>query len=176
MKATAAIYYRTMTGNTHKVALRIADLFHDTVTGCYEISKHGFLDWEKHHILIFGTPTWDIGMLPDGWDLLDTILKNPLLKYKKIALFGLGDQGSYPDSFADGLGILYHLFREAGCTIYGRWPVSGYSFAYSRAAEHNYFPGLVVDNNQQANLTDERIRQWVKQIKKEFHLDGNESK
>lgn len=173
MESTVAIYYRTMTGNTREAALRISELFGDRTKGCFDIVKDGFPDWEKHDILLFGTCTWDVGQLPPGWEKLGILLNNSLIQGKKIALFGLGDQGSYPDSFSDGLGILYQWFRKAGCKIYGRWPTEGYTYAFSRAEENGVFAGLVLDNNQQPELSETRIKTWVEQVKKEMNREAN---
>ncbi|HQK36390.1 MAG TPA: flavodoxin [Bacteroidales bacterium] len=170
MESTAAIYYRTMTGNTREIALRISSLFGERVKGCYDVAKVGFPDWKNHDILLFGTCTWDIGQLPAGWEKLESLLNDPFIRSKKIALFGLGDQGSYPDTFVDGLGMLYHSFRKAGCTIYGRWPADGYTFALSKALENTTFAGLVLDENQQPELTEIRMNLWVQQLKKEMNL------
>lgn len=173
MGLTAAIYYRTMTGNTKEIALRISELFGGRIKGCYDIVKDGFPDWQKHDILLFGTCTWDIGQLPTGWENLESLLKDALIRKKKIALFGLGDQGSYPDSFSDGLGILYQWFRKAGCKVYGRWPAEGYTYAFSLAEENGGFAGLVLDEHQQPELSETRMKIWVEQLKKELNLVGN---
>ncbi|HQH41223.1 MAG TPA: flavodoxin domain-containing protein, partial [Bacteroidales bacterium] len=74
MESTAAIYYRTMTGNTREIALRISSLFGERVKGCYDVAKVGFPDWKNHDILLFGTCTWDIGQLPAGWEKLESLL------------------------------------------------------------------------------------------------------
>ena len=41
----------------------------------------------------------------------------------------------------------------------------GYDFEGSAAVEDGYFVGLVLDEENQSNLTPQRIKQWVEQIK-----------
>lgn len=52
----------------------------------------------------------------------------------------------------------------------GYWPVSGYEFDASRALSANkqYFYGLAIDEDQQFELTDQRLDEWVAQLLKEF--------
>lgn len=170
MKPAIAIYYATMTGSTEEAAFHIASLLGKYVSCCCNIDDKGLEGWEKADVLMFGTCTWDIGKLPSGWKVLDTIANHPLLVQKKIALFGLGDQGSYPDSFSDALGILYRFFRKSGCTIIGRWPADGYEFYFSKALDRNFFYGLVLDENQQPELSEMRTRRWVEQIRNELQI------
>jgi flavodoxin I len=89
------------------------------------------------------------------------------LKGKKIALFGLGDQDTYPDSFADGVGVLYQKIKDKA-EIIGKWPKSGYVFNESEAFRENGFIGLIIDQENQSDKTNERLEKWVEALKKEF--------
>ncbi len=87
-----------------------------------------------------------------------------------MALFGLGDQVSYSDEFVDALGELYDFVLDCGAETAGRWPVDGYEFNASNAVEDDEFVGLVIDKDNQGNLTEERDAVWVEQIKGEWSL------
>jgi flavodoxin I len=78
-----------------------------------------------------------------------------------VALYGLGNQEKYPERFANGLGQLYGMVVATGATIVGEWSTEGYSFEQSQAAAGGRFVGLVIDNNSQAHLTEERLDRWV---------------
>lgn len=125
-------------------------------------------DFESYDNLIIGVSTWFDGELPTYWDELIPELETLHLKGKKVALFGLGDQVNYPDNFVDGLGILGEAFEKAGATLVGFTPTQEYSFNQSRAARNEQWCGLVIDMENQAKMTDRRIKEWCEQIKKEF--------
>jgi flavodoxin I len=85
-----------------------------------------------------------------------------------VALFGLGDQVLWPSNFVDGLDTIYSAFIETGAQLIGKWSTEGYDFTDSKAVEGNYFVGLALDEDQQDELSEERVSAWVKQIKEEF--------
>jgi flavodoxin I len=105
--------------------------------------------------------------MQDDWEeFIDTVVDaDP--KGKKIALFGLGDQEVYSDSFVDGLAKIYKRLKGK-FDIVGSWPTEGYLFDDSDAVVNGKFVGLVLDEDNQIGLTDKRINEWVKQLKKDF--------
>ena len=122
-------------------------------------------DFEAYDHLIVGASTWFDGELPTYWDELLPELRTLQLKGKKVAIFGLGDQAKYPDNFVDGMGILADVFEEDGATLVGFTSTEGYKFNKSRALRGNQWCGLVIDLDNQAELTDKRVREWCKEIK-----------
>ena len=52
-----------------------------------------------------------------------------------------------------------------GITVVGKTSTDGYSFGGSKAVVDGEFIGLVIDENNQSNLTDERIKNWVEKVK-----------
>lgn len=126
-------------------------------------------DFEAYDNLIVGASTWFDGELPTYWDELLPELRTLKLKGKKVALFGLGDQVRYSENFADGLGILAEAFEQAGATLVGFTSSEGYSFDRSRALrDGDRWCGLVIDLENQSELTDRRIKEWCKQLKAEL--------
>ena len=121
-------------------------------------------DFEAYDHLIVGASTWFDGELPTYWDELLPELRTLQLKGKKVAIFGLGDQAKYPDNFVDGMGILADVFEEDGATLIGFTSTEGYKFNKSRALRGNQWCGLVIDLDNQAELTDKRVREWCKEI------------
>ena len=105
--------------------------------------------------------------MQDDWeDFIEVVIKTDL-KDKKVALFGLGDQDTYPDSFADGVGVLYKKLHGR-TEIVGEWPNEDYDFDDSEALHNGKFVGLIIDEENQSNLTNERIEKWVGQLKNIF--------
>ena len=106
--------------------------------------------------------------MQDDWERFIDQFENFDFTGKKVALFGLGDQKEYPESFVDGLGTLYCRLPDKS-VIVGEWPVEGYDYYFSLADIDGRFVGLVIDEHNQKNLTPQRIKKWVDQIKKEFN-------
>jgi len=131
------------------------------------IDEQKFLSFNR---LILGVPTWFDGELPNYWDEFVPAIEEMALKGKKIALFGLGDQAGYPENFLDAVGIMAQLFLTRGAEIIGRTSAAGYTFEHSRAFQDGAFLGLAIDFENQNKLTDERIKNWVESLKKEFEV------
>ena len=121
-------------------------------------------DMMNYDFLILGIPTWGIGKTQEDWDVMLPMIKNMDFSRKKVALFGLGDQESYPGTFADGLGRLYEVLLSTGCSFTGSWPVAGYAYEGSTAVKGGRFVGLVLDEENQQDLTGQRIDKWLKDI------------
>ena len=63
------------------------------------------------------------------------------LKGKKVAIFGLGDQGGYGDNFCDAMDELKTCFANQGAEIVGAWPTEGYDHMESKSVEGDKFVG-----------------------------------
>jgi flavodoxin I len=62
------------------------------------------------------------------------------------------------------MGEVFESLRQTGCKIIGHWPADGYDFRESAALRNGMFAGLVLDEENQPELTDERISSWLKDI------------
>jgi flavodoxin I len=161
------IFYGSSTGQTEMVAEKLHQIIGLEISDLFNVDTATEKDLEKYPYLIFGTPTWGVGEMQDDWEDFTDILEKADLKGKKIALFGLGDQDTYPESFADGVGMLYNLIKDKA-KIVGKWPKKGYVFHESEALRDDSFVGLILDQENQAAKTPERLTKWVEQLKKEF--------
>lgn len=160
------IFYGSSTGNTEVVAEKLKALFgKDAETRNIDIASKE--DLEGYDYLIFGTSTWGIGDMQDDWEDFVEVLEEANFGKKKVALFGLGDQLNYRESFVDGMGAIYDAIYDR-VDIVGAWPLDGYRFKESAAVKNGKFVGLPIDKENQAELTDERLREWVEMLKKEF--------
>ena len=118
-------------------------------------------DFSSADRIILGTSTWGVGDLQDDWEGQMGLFDDLDLSGKKAAVFGLGDQEGYPDSFVDGMGILAEKLSEKGALLVGLWPLDGYEFDDSRAVKDGQFVGLALDEDNQSDLTDQRISDWI---------------
>lgn len=164
-KDRIAVFYGSSTGNTRMVADTIAENFDGAHKLNVEFANKN--DLEAFNFLIFGVPTWGIGDMQHDWENFLKTVQKANLTDKVVAIFGLGDQKNYPDSFVDGMGLLYEIICNK-VKIIGKWPSIGYSFKQSKALKDGSFVGLAIDCQNQQQLTQKRINQWVLQIKGEL--------
>ena len=169
---TIGIYFGTETGNTQDAAEAIRDKLTDcNVTACADIADCAVSDLLKHDVLLLGISTWNIGDIQFDWE--DRLGDIAAQDYKgiKVGMFGLGDAAGYPDTFVDGLGILWDEIKGKDAELIGVWPTEGYEFDGSRGLfDDNNFLGLVLDEDNESELSEERIDTWVAQIRTELNL------
>jgi flavodoxin I len=161
------IFYGSTYGMTAKVAERIRKAFGRSKVEVFNIKNATIEDMKKFKNLVFGTSAWGIGEMQDDWEYFIDNLPTMDFTDRKIALFGLGDQKEYPESFVDGLGTLYCRLPDKSCVI-GETSTDGYDFYFSLASKDGKFIGIVIDEHHQKDVTVERIKKWVTQLKKEF--------
>jgi flavodoxin I len=118
--------------------------------------------------LVLGVPTWHHGQLQRDWEGVLDEFAGLDLHGKRAAVFGLGDQLGYPDTFADALFFIADALRSRGAALVGAWPLDGYTFRASWAVADGRFLGLVLDEHNQGDLTGERLKTWAQQIWREF--------
>jgi len=160
------LFFDTDTGNTRKVAKMIKKLFEDDEIDLKNIVKVEPTDFSEYSAYIIGTPTLGDGELPDNFNEFLPQLDDIDFTGKTIALFGLGDQQEYAHEFVDAMGILYEKFEDQGASFIGTWSTEGYEYDISRAeTDDGDFVGLVLDQDNQSDLTKERVETWVEQIK-----------
>ena len=154
------IFYGSTTGVTEGIAQKVGQLLGADIMNASEIDKVDGYDF-----VIFATSTWGMGDLQDDWQEALDILKTKNLTGKKVALIGVGDQESFGDSFVDGIGTIYEEIKDKGITLVGKTSIDGYSFSNSKAVTDDEFVGLVIDENNQSDLTEERINNWIEKVK-----------
>jgi len=151
--------------NAEKVKKAFGKDFDVEMVNVEEIDEETFL---SHKNMVLGVPTWFDGELPNYWDEFMPAIDDMKLKGKKVALFGLGDQVGYPENFVDAIGLLAIALEDRGAKVIGLTSPEGYTYERSAALRDGQFLGLALDIENQAGLSDERIKAWVEQLKKEF--------
>ncbi len=163
-----AILYSFNSVKSAKIAAKIAESFKMFTVDKLNVESctgNEFLEYER---FILSVPTWFDGELPNYWDEILPALEKHTYNGKKIALFGLGDQKNYPENFGDAVGILGDFFQKRGATIIGHTSPVGYSFESSKALKNNFLIGLLLDQENQSKLSEERIQNWTNQLEQEF--------
>jgi flavodoxin I len=163
------LFYGTQTGNTQMIAEMIQkELGGESIVTLQDVSNIEVSDLNDYSLIIIGCPTWNIGELQADWEGLYDDLDSIDFSGKKIAYFGAGDQVGYADNFQDAMGILEEKISEQGGITVGRWPTDGYDFSESKALQNGKFVGLALDEDNQSELTGQRVKAWVSQLKSEF--------
>ena len=162
------LFYGTQTGKTESIAEMIRDEFGASEIDMHDMSQTDVSDFDGYTKLIIASPTWDIGELQSDWDAFFPELDSMDFKGKTVAYFGTGDQMGYADNFMDAVGILEAKISARGGKTIGYWSTDGYEHTESKAEKNGKFVGLAIDEDNQSDLTDERVKNWVAQIKKEF--------
>ncbi|MGF1494115.1 MAG: flavodoxin FldA [Microcoleaceae cyanobacterium] len=164
------LFYGSTTGKTEGAAEMIqAALGGDSVVTLHEISDVQGEEFGQYENIIIGCPTWNIGELQSDWEGYFDELENIDFSGKKIAYFGTGDQVGYADNFQDAMGLLEEKISGLGGATVGNWPNEGYDDGIeSKALKNGKFVGLALDDDNQSELTEERVQTWVSQLKTEF--------
>ncbi|MBW4657944.1 MAG: flavodoxin FldA [Drouetiella hepatica Uher 2000/2452] len=169
--AKIGLFYGTQTGNTQTAAEIIQkELGGSSAVDLHDVSTVDTTDFEGYEFIIIGCPTWNIGELQSDWEGFYDELEAIAFTGKKVAYFGVGDQVGYADNFQDAMGILEEKILSLGGTTVGCWSTDGYDFNESKAVRDGKFVGLAIDEDNQSELTDSRIKSWVTQLKREFGL------
>ena len=160
------VIYGSTSGNTEVAAQKIAEKLGGVCINIADAKPDDF----SGKLLIFGTSTWGLGELQDDWESGIGKLTKETLTGKKVALFGLGDQAGFGETFIDGVGSLFNKILECEGEVVGKWSTDGYDFSGSTADLGGVFAGLALDNDNEPEQTDSRIEQWVTLLKKETGL------
>jgi flavodoxin I len=171
------IFFGTDSGTTRLIAKKIAQNIKSRI-GENEVAKPvnvNRIEAEQllaYQALILGTPTYGDGVLPgkeNGTEESSWLEFLPMLQGLdftgiRIALYGLGDQETYPSHFADAIMHLYRFFSDRGAEIVGGCDIEGYEFKRSKAVMNGRFVGLVLDQHLQHLLTKQRIDNWLDEV------------
>lgn len=167
------IFYGSSTGNTEmaaeKIKAEMGELIADPIRDVRRAEPEELLGYE---LLFLGISTWNIGELQDDWaDFLPKLTQVDLTG-KKVALFAMGDAQGYPYNFLDAMGELWKMLEALGAELVGIWPTEGYAFDDSTAKyDDTHFVGLGLDEDNESELTDERIHSWLVQVVEELGFD-----
>ena len=121
-----------------------------------------------YECLIIACPTWNIGEVQSDQEGFFPNLMILILAAKKQLIWELATKHATRINLQMqwGLGLKY---REGGETV-GYWSVDGQDFNESQAVVDGKLLGLAIDEDNQSDLTEARIKSWVSQLKKEFSL------
>jgi len=159
--ANVKVIFGSTTGVTESAAAEIAAAFGVQAINVAGATAEDF----QADLLILGSSTWGLGELQDDWAAKIGLLEHAELKGKLVAVFGMGDQSGFSDTYCDAMGILARTAKAQGATLIGRTPSEGYGHSSSAAEEDGMFCGLALDDNNESEKTSSRICAWVETLK-----------
>ena len=162
------LIYGSDTGNTELVTEDLVKLLGNVeVTTVADLTPE---DWDYDNFIL-GIPTWYDGELQSDWEEYFEEFKTIDFTGKKVAIFGLGDQLGYEEWFCDGIGILAKEILKNGGTVIG-YTTKDESYDFETTPKSiikdDVFYGLCIDEDNQGELTQKRLKNWVEQLKLEY--------
>jgi len=126
--------------------------------------------FEDYDVLFIGSSTWGQGDVHFSWvdpqlELEDEQLD---LSGKIVAFFGAGDSVKHGEHFCSALGKLYDTFTKLGAKAVGFVNKDGYTYEHSLAEKDGKLCGLAIDQHNEADKTDIRVANWVKDLKEKI--------
>ncbi len=171
--AKVGVFFGTDTGNTRRIAKDITTALGSAIAAKpVNVRNATVEDMLAYDTLILGTPTYGDGQLPGlstgnataSWEEFLPTLAGRDFSGKKVAIYGLGNQKSYPVEFVDAMYYVYEQFKQCGATLIGAWDTEGYNFQASKAVVDDRFVGLALDQENQKELTPARLETWLKTL------------
>lgn len=160
-----AVIYGSSTLNTEFAAQRLTQAFGTDAADLHNVREVDPEILVNRRAQVLVTSTWGAGDLQDDWEAFLPTFEEIDYSNKVVGLVGLGDQENYPEAFCDSIFHLYERVLRQGARVVGATSTEGYTFSQSKAVRGTQFIGLVLDEDNQADLSDGRIRGWVQQVR-----------
>ena len=168
-----AIFFGPLKGAVNRVADKVKDAIGEDKVEMVPVKDATVADIEKYDKIIFGISTvgkdtWDSSYTNVDWGKFLPEISKTRYEGKTIAIFGLGDHVTYAPTFVDHIAVLAKDLIKNGATLVGQVSAENYEFEESEAVVDGKFLGLPVDEDFEPELTDERVANWVEQIRPDF--------
>jgi flavodoxin I len=168
-----AIFFGPLNGAVHRVANKVKDAIGEEKVVMVPVKDATVDDINLYDQIIFGLSTvgketWESIYTNVDWAKFLPEIEKTRYEGKTIAIFGLGDHITYASTFVDHIGLLGKKLLAHGATLVGQVPEDSYEYDNSQAVVDGKFLGLPVDEDFEPELTDERVSDWVEQIRPHF--------
>ena len=72
------------------------------------------------------------------------------------------------DTFSYAVGTIFHRLQKSGATFYGAFEAGDYTFDKSTAFINGKFIGLLIDDVNEPEKTENRLNHWVELLQSEY--------
>ena len=171
-----ALIYSPVGGNVNYVTNKLGELIGNDKVEIIPVKEVEKGDLDKYDKVILlgstvGTDHWSNEAVPDEWPGFFTKIKEISFEDKKVAIVGLGNSFLYPSHFVDGMADLYKRLKKQNANLLGSVDSEGYDFTDSEAVnEDGIFCGLPIDEDNEPELTSERLEKWIAILKPDFEF------
>lgn len=162
-----AILYGTNKGVTKNVAEKVKALLNDEAD-TFNVAD---LDAEKvkeYPYLILATSTHRVGRLQDDWVAFLPAFKALDLSDKTVAILTVGDGIGHGKTFVNGMRELHDEIKGQTNIIGQVKDDGGYTYQESKSIVNGVWLGLPIDEDNESDKTDGRLKPWVEELKKVF--------
>lgn len=169
------LFFGPLKGSVHRVAEKVKAALGEQNIEMISVNEAKASDLERFDQIIFGISTvgketWDSDDSNTDWSKFFPNISKVDFSGKTVAIFGLGDNVTYPSHFVNAMGVLAKDLLKSGANIVGKVDPSSYEFDESEAIMDGMFIGLPIDEDFEPELTDERVSNWANSIKPAFGL------
>lgn len=171
-----AILFSPVGGNVNRVALKLGEIIGNDKVDIIHVKKVREGELDKYKQILFvgstvGTDHWTNKIIKDEWQEFFRDRSEISFENKKVAIVGLGNSVLYPEHFADGIAHLYDKITERKGKVLGFVDSKDYEFTESEAVnDDGYFCGLPIDEDNEEELTTERLEKWISVLKSDFEF------
>ena len=170
--AKVGIFYASAGGSTTLIAEALKEAFDVEDDDCIlmEDDFDSVEQFENYDVLFLGSSSWGQGDVHFSWvdALFEITSLNISFAGKTVAFFGAGDSKTHSEHFCSALGKFHQIFTKAGAKVIGFVDKEGYNYEASLAQIGDKLCGLAIDNINEASKTEERIEDWIEQLKSEI--------
>ncbi len=168
-----AIFFGPQKGAVDRVANKLKEAIGEDKVVMVPVNTATVADIGKYDKIIFGLSTvgkdtWNSSYSNVDWAKFLPEIRKTRYEGKTIAIFGLGDHVTYAATFVDHIAVLANELVNNGAKLTGMVSAGYYEFDESEAVVDGKFLGLPIDEDFEPELTDKRLKDWVKQISPDF--------
>ena len=170
------LFFSPEGGNVNRVANMLGALIGNDKVDIVPVKEVEKGDIDKYSKIILlgstvGADHWSNETIVDEWPEFFTKNKEISFEKKKVAIVGLGNSFLYPDHFVDGMAVLHERLTKLGANVLGKVEKKGYDFTDSEALDDDgFFCGLPIDEDNEEELTAERLENWIALLKPDFEF------
>ena len=169
-----ALLYSPRGGNVNRVANMLGEMIGNDKVDIIPLKEVEKGDVDKYDQIILlgstvGADHWNNETIVDEWPEFFTKIMDISFENRKVAIVGLGNSFLYPSHFVDGMASLYDRITKLHAKVLGFVDTKGYDFTESEAVnEDGLFCGLPIDEDNEPELTTERLENWISILKSDF--------
>lgn len=169
-----ALFFGPVGGNVNRVTKELAGIIGENKVDMIPVIDAKANDVDKYEKIIFsasaiGLEQWDMKDVKDDWDRFFPELDKLTFENKTVAIVGLGDHIKYPSHFVTSIAALGEKLIERGADLKGTVSTDGYTYQETEALnKEGKFYGLPIDEDNEEEMTTERLTNWVASIKTDF--------